>query len=381
MAKIIFYPLGNADSALLFTDKDTIMAFDYAVSHNDADECNKCIDLKKAFREDIGWPKRKHVDVFAVTHGDDDHIRGIRDNFWLEHAVKYQGEDRVKMSELWVPAALLTEEAEDHTKIIRAEARHRFWNRRGIRVFSRPAKLKAWVESYGRRWEDYEHLVTDAGQWVPGYALENLPTSGIAFFVHAPFFDRDAKADFDRNEKGLVLQATIRSGNEAYPTDTRFFITGDIPASELSEVVKITEAHDVRFPGRKERLRWDIYKIPHHCSYGSLGTEKGDEKTEPTPEITKLLDEYGSENGVMVSPSKVIPSNDSDNQPPHRQAYNRYKETARKWDADLIVTMEHPSQTNPGRLVIVVDCNGPRVEKESARAAAAVTTTQSPRMG
>ena len=38
-----------------------------------------------------------------------------------------------------VPAALIVEEgSEDETKIIRAEARHRFLNKDGIRVFSRP---------------------------------------------------------------------------------------------------------------------------------------------------------------------------------------------------------------------------------------------------
>jgi len=384
MAKIIFYPLDNADSYLVTTDKGTIFAFDYAVSHDPNNSENRCIDLRKAFREDIGWPNRNYVDVFGVTHGDDDHVRGIRDNFWLEHAKMYQGEDRVKFTELWVPAALLTEEAEDHTKIIRAEARYRFWNKKGIRVFSRPAKLKAWVEKQGKRWEDYEHLVTNAGQWVPGFSLSEINNTGISFFVHSPFGERQKDAVLDRNEKCLVFQATIRAATGAVSADTRFMITGDVPQAELSEIVKITEAHAEVDPTRKDRLRWDVYKIPHHSSYGSLGPEKGTTKTEPTPEIAKLLDEYGSPNGVMVSSSKKIPSEsnkDADKMPPHRQAYNRYKETADALDADLFVTMEHPSIPNPARLVITVDGHGPRAEKTSPRSAVAVTSTQSPRMG
>jgi hypothetical protein len=86
----------------------------------------------------------------------------------------------------------------------------------------------------------------------------------------------------------------------------------------------------------------------------------------------------------MICSCKVIPTQalkDQDNQPPHRQAFKRYKETADKLDADLVVTMDHPSAGNLDRLVVTVDCNGPKVEKRSARSAIAVTSTQSPRMG
>jgi len=37
---------------------------------------------------------------------DDDHIRNSADFFELRHAAKYQGGDRTKVSELWVPASI-----------------------------------------------------------------------------------------------------------------------------------------------------------------------------------------------------------------------------------------------------------------------------------
>lgn len=40
---------------------------------------------------------------------------------------------------------------------------------------------------------------------------------------------------------------------------------------------------------RDERLKWDAFKIAHHCSYKSVGPEKGTQKTEPTPAVKDLF--------------------------------------------------------------------------------------------
>src|ERR1041384_6546986 len=150
MTKITFYPLPNADCCLINTDNGKLFAFDYADMRNADDPEDKRIALREAFREDIGWPKRKDIDVLAITHGDNDHVCKIPEHFFLSHADKYQGPDRIKIGELWVPAALIVEEgSEDDTKIVRAEARYRFLSKTGIKVFARPALLKAWLEERG----------------------------------------------------------------------------------------------------------------------------------------------------------------------------------------------------------------------------------------
>ncbi len=151
MAKITFYPLGNADCCLIKTDTGKLFAFDYADVYNPEDRYDKRMALGANFKADIGWPGNKSIDVLAVTHGDDDHVHKISEAFWLQHATKYQDADRIKFTDLWVPAALLIEEgADDDTRVIRQEARHRFWNKTGIRVFARPEHLRDWVEKQGK---------------------------------------------------------------------------------------------------------------------------------------------------------------------------------------------------------------------------------------
>jgi len=368
MATVTFYPLGNADCCLMRLGSGKILVFDYADMRDRDDDEDKRIALKESFLEDIGWPDRKEVDVLSITHGDIDHVKGIPEAFWLDHAEKYQDDERVKIKELWVPAALIVEEgAEDDTRIIRQEARHRFLNKKGIRVFSRPERLKEWLKTQGRKIEDYQHLITDAGQLVPGWTLD---ADGVELFVHSPFAERDGDKILDRNENCLVMHATIRVGGH----DTRFLITADSVSEEWQRMVRSTRRHK-----NDHRLAWDIFKLPHHCSYLSMAEEKGKTKTAPTEEFEWLLNQ-GAERSVMVSTSSEIPSETTD-QPPHVETYRRYKDTANALDAELIVTMENPSKKKPKRTIISLDANGPTLKKEAISAAIAITTSTSPRMG
>ena len=54
MAKVTFYPLGNADCCLLRLDNDKLFVFDYADMHNPDDPEDKRMPLRAAFDEDIG---------------------------------------------------------------------------------------------------------------------------------------------------------------------------------------------------------------------------------------------------------------------------------------------------------------------------------------
>ena len=370
MADITFYPLRNADCCLIRLANRHLFAFDYADKFCSSLDDDRRMPLQENFKADIGWPDRKEIDVLAVTHGDEDHVKGIGDTFWLEHAQKYQSENRIKAKELWVPAAMIVEEAcEDDTRIVQAEARHRLLHKQGIRVFSRPEHLRDWFKERGLRLEDFCDVITDAGRPIPNWDLEN---NGIEFFVHAPFAQRTADGLLDRNENCLVMQATIRAGAK----DVRFLITADSVSENWQRMVQITRLHE-----NDERLAWDVFKVPHHCSYKSMSSEKGETKTTPVPEFEWLL-EQGTERSVIVSSSREIPSiNTEDDQPPHVQTYRRYRDTADSLDADLVVTMENPNKRHPKRTIIDLGKNGPMLKKESVSAAAVISSSRSPRVG
>lgn len=369
--KITFYPEGNADTCLVEPDGGRMLLFDYADKHNKDEQGDLRVDLSAALGEKLESAGRDGFDVVAFTHLDDDHIHGATEFFHLRHALRYQGEDRANIDELWVPSAAITDDSlEGEAKVIRAEARHRLIEGEGIRVFSRPGVLKDWLEDQGLGLEEREHLITDAGQLVPGFSKES---DGLEFFVHSPFALRQDDDELvDRNRHSLVLQATFRYGVR----DVRLFLSADSDHEALADIVRIT-----RYYGNDDRLLWDILKIAHHCSYKSLSDEKGDEITEPVKQVAELLEDCGQAGGILVSSSKPIPTDDSDDQPPHRQAANYYKWVANHLGGEFKVTMEHPKPARPEPLVITIDGTGATAEKIFSAGSLGITNRRAPRAG
>lgn len=369
MHKITFFPLSNADCFRIDLANGRKLLFDYAAMRDPDDNADRRIDLPTELRNDLEALDRDDYDVVVFTHLDDDHVRGSSEFFWLEHAKKYQGKNRIKIQEMWVPAAAIIEEgAEDEARILRAEARHRLREGRGIRVFSRPAMLERWFNDQGLNLAERGHLITDAGNSVPGFTPV---VDEVEFFVHSPFAIRQDGKVVDRNADALVLHATFtRAGRE-----TKGLFTSDIKYDVMADIVKVT-----RRKGNATRLEWDVMDIPHHCSYTALGPEKGEEQTEPVDEVKWLYEERGRRSGIIISPSWEIPSKDTE-QPPHRQAAHYYKERARAITGEFKVTMEHPRVSNPRPLVIKIDGFGATIEKLMGTGAAAIVSRPAPRAG
>lgn len=360
-AKITFHPLGNADCTRIDLSDGKKLLIDYADMRNDDDPADTRIDLPAELKNDLRAAKRNDYDVVCYTHLDDDHCCGSGDFFWLEHALKYQGEGRTKIKELWVPAAAILEDGvEDSARIIRQEARHRLKKGSGIRVFSRPTKLKEWLEANGLTLESRAHLITDAGQFVPGYSM--FGPERVQFFIHSPFGWRQNENEvIDRNQDSVVFQATFLEGGR----ETRALFMSDIDHEAIEHIVNISKQH-----GNEDRLLWDIFKIPHHCSYTAIGPEKGKNETAPTEEVKWLCETQGQERHTMMSTSWSIPINgsaeDEDVQPPHRQAAAYYKRVANLKDGQFKVTMDLPSASKPKPTTIEITERGARLLTVSA---------------
>lgn len=355
--KITLFPLGNADTSRIDLRDGRKMLVDFANMRNAADPNDKRIDLPAELWKDLRAAKRDSFDIVCFTHLDNDHVRGSSDFFWFDHASKYQGDDRIRIQELWVPAGSITEVGcEDCARVIREEAKYRLRQGYGIRVFSRPEALAGWLEGNGISVESRKHLITDAGQLVPGYS--RFGPEGVEFFIHAPFgFRRDDRGVEDRNQDSVVFQATFREGLR----DTRALFTADMEWRGLKDIVNISRKH-----GNSARLEWDILKVPHHSSYLSLSDDKGENRTVPVAEVRWLHEEAGQRRSIMVSTSWEIPAagtaEDKDLQPPHREAANYYKgvQSTLERDGEFAVTMER-TKTNPRPTEIEVTAHGAKL--------------------
>jgi len=377
MTKVTFFPIGNADTTLIDLTGGEKILFDYANRRDPDNKDDKRCDLPAELRKDLG--SRTYYDVVAFTHLDQDHYDGMTEFFYLQHHKDFQGKvdgkERVKINMMWVPSAVITEEMEEEeSKVVQAEARFRLKKKEGIRVFSLPERLEGWLKENGMKLDEVRDLITDAGNVIPEF---NLNDHGIEFFVHSPFATRQDNNELEiRNEDALVVQGTFRVDN----VETKLLLFADINYEVINDIVKITKYH-----GNDPRLEWHIFKIAHHCSYTAIGPEKGDDKTLPSDEVDWLFRDQGQRGGIIVSTSKPIPKpgtdEDEDVQPPHRQAANYYSEIKDEKDGEFIVTMEHPKSSDPKPLVIEIDRFHATVKKTLEVGATALASVRAPRAG
>lgn len=373
MPKLTFFPVGNADCCRIDLADGQKLLFDFADTRDPSDKEDVRIDLPKALHEDLESANRNHYDVVVFTHLDKDHYSGASEFFYFEHAKKYQSEARVQINTLWVPAAVIVEEApdEDEARIIQTEARYRLEKGEGIRVFSRPDALKDWLKEHGLTVGERANLITDAGQLVPEFTATK---NSVEFFVHSPFADSlEDGTIIDRNRDSIVVQATFMCES----SETKVILGSDVDHEALAQIVTVTKRKK-----NESRLEWDVFKLPHHCSYLSLGPDKGENKTEPVTEVKWLFEDQGQQGGIVVASCRPIPSVD-ETQPPHKQAAAYYREVLNVLGGEFIATMEHPRVNRPDKLEIII-CEGEggvTVQRRAISATAIATRTRAPRAG
>jgi glyoxylase-like metal-dependent hydrolase (beta-lactamase superfamily II) len=94
MHKLTFFPLGNADCCLINLDDGSKILFDYANQRDHNDKEYLRIDLPDELHKILDEDDADEFDVVAFTHLDKDHFAGATEFFYLEHAEKYQDNDR-----------------------------------------------------------------------------------------------------------------------------------------------------------------------------------------------------------------------------------------------------------------------------------------------
>lgn len=379
--QVIFYPVGNGDTTQIVLAGGRRVLFDFCHRDKAEDDATPEIDLKKRLKADLAAVDRDYFDVVAFTHADADHISGSTDFFELQHAACYQGDGRIKIRQLWVPAAMLLEEAtrdqqSEEFVLLRQEARHRLLEGRDILVFSKPQALMDWLvpllKARGEPPSARDHLFVDAGTLVPGFSLA---ADEVEFFCHSPFVKHCDEGDIIRNSAALVFNVRFDADGAYYD----YLEIGDAEYCDLEDIVAISRYH-----GNEGRLEWDLFNIPHHCSYRALADEKGDRETSPTPLVRELLLK-GRTDSYIVSCSKPVPDiaeSYKQTQPPHIQARKAYESHLRDLGGrSFLVTMEEPNAFKPQPIVFDIERGGVTWQRATALGAAGIVVSRPPRAG
>lgn len=302
-SRLTVFACDNGDTILIEAHKHTILT---DINYRKADAEDEDNDDVLDFAPDLRAACGEHLDLFVLTHPDEDHLRGVDEIFHLgapEDLDKdpKEGEPKILIDEIWCSPYALTPnyETEESAPLLEEIQRRK--------ILQGTAK----GDIAGNRLRVLSASTDESGSF----------TAGIDWRLHAP---TDEEADIPAAEKNeppnssnpssLVLRWNVRVAGG----DNLIFLGGDTSVEILERLG--TEVQ----PDDPDSLAWHVLVAIHHCSRWSIGRVKNegkDEEYEHSKDAETALSEQRG-NGFVVSSSKRIVRGAAT--PPSSHAKNRY---------------------------------------------------------
>lgn len=323
--KIKYYPTGNGDMSLITLEDNTTILVDCNIREGSKGETDKTqYDVKEDLLKSI--QKSNHnpfLDVFVLTHGDQDHCRGFENNFYQGDPKKYGDKNRkngeIIIGELWFSPMIAEESSNDDEDVVQTEAERRLKLHRDKDPNRNEPGNRIYIIGYDGPNKDYKDL--DHLRQVPGSIVTKIndkEQTKFSIFIHAPFKVQIEDAD-NKNTPSIVFQARFK--NTAIDTEYSCLAMfgGDSDHTSWEVIVEKTEKK--KNNQTQKALDWDLFLAPHHCSWSFFNDTPQSEHPEPKENSLKVLD-YKRNNAIVIASCKEIIDNDSN--PPHYQAKQQY---------------------------------------------------------
>lgn len=351
MSKIKFYPVDNGDTVLIKVPNATVQ-IDANIRDN-----NDCYDVMSDILNELVTDNkgRYHLDLFMLTHPDEDHCRGIDNNYYLGDPDKYSDSDKendlVIIDELMVTPMLFTDATSSSAKALKKEANRR----RNLYDDNSPAKDKA-----GNRLViigyDGNKRYDKVPSYIPGDSIKEIngkKMSLLEFFVHSPFKDSlvEGRAEADKNGTSIVMQARFKYLSSDTQPSALYLFGGDADHYIWKEIQNQSKNHN-----NDKKLDFDIFMAPHHCSwtyFNDVPYKKGVTDT-PVDSSKNLITKHKTSGAVIIASSKQI--KDDDDNPPHYPAKEEYIKLI---GSDKFISLaEEPDSKNPKPVIYEVTSSG-----------------------
>lgn len=387
-ASVRFFPVGNGDMTLITLWDGTTILIDVNI-RSAADDPNDATfdvagDLRKRLKKDAQG--RPYVDVFLLSHPDEDHCRGLSRHFHLAALSAYQdkppeGEElKIIVREMWSSALVFRRASKILTLCEDAKAFNKEAHRR-IQLFRQRKKLYG---SYVRSQIDAGDRILVIGEDENGktddlseilmkvderYSKVNNEEKNqhISMFILGPLPKQENEEDEDalaKNRSSVVIQFTI-AADSAHQDSCVFLTAGD------AEVLVWEKLWDKHWDGTSV-LEYDLLQTPHHCSWHSLSWDSLSKVENPrvSPKAKSALSQAKG-GAFIVATSKPIKNDGND--PPSFQAKNVYSGIAKTAKGEFLCSGEYPNERTPESLEFAVTTEGPQkpAQKSEAKTAAA----------
>jgi hypothetical protein len=380
MSKIKYYPVCNGDQGLLSVDENgytTNILVDCNIRESckgDTDE-TQC-DVKADLLQELKKKKVKdvdnvpYVDVFILTHGDDDHLHGFETNFYqgapADFKKKHKDDGRIFIDVLWFSPMVMGTATNDDEKCFNKEAKRRIkLHRHNSADKDLPGNRIVIIGNDAN--EDLSGL--DLVRKIPGQTVTRFNDRELktfSIFIHSPYQQQLTDEEVDKNRVSLVFQARFKEKADSQGFCTLAMYGGDADHEAWKIILEKTKKHN-----NEHALKWDLFLAPHHCSWTFFNDTPQHEHPDPVKTSLAILD-YKRGTAKVIASSKEI--KDNDDNPPHYKAKQQYIKKVKVENFLNTETYNKKGKT-PQPIVFEITKQGPMFPKKTEGSAAVAGTS------
>lgn len=373
---IKFYPVGNADCTLIKLDNGKTIIVDCQILADLTDGHGKQVmfdikaDLLKELNKDsLGRP---FVDLFISTHPHDDHCKGFAGNFYHGDVANYdkdKNKDEIIIEELWITPRGLKNDLSAPAEDIRKEAKRR------RELYDDDANF------YGTKGNCLRIIGYDKDKeydgrycYVPGKLVTSVHGSSLSWleiFIHAPFKEdvETSKKEDDQNATSIVVQLGFKiAGYIGYKSKV---LMGGDAEHEIWQHILDNNTDE-------EKLKWNIFLAPHHCSWSFFNDSDNKEETKLSAE--NILNKQIGNSAHIVASSNEI--KDDDNNPPCYEAKQEYVKKLKAGSSHFLNTATHSKVGSISQpIVFKINENGKTLRENATVAGTFSISNPAPRAG
>ncbi len=316
-SKICFLPVDNGNMTLLKLndENNTTILYDMYIRDKASDPDDESFDVVEYLEDTIEYDSdnRPFIDVFLLSHHDDDHIKGFGKYFHLGSIDDYNDNDeKIYIKEIWGSARFLKRASKYNSLVDDAKAFNTEMKRR-VDLYDEKKSIQGdgdRVRILGRDPDGNTDSVSDIVYEI-GDSFSKINEKSINGKIRVnilgPLEQKEEEADeaFKKANRGsVILQIEVYESSYT----NKILLTGD---AEM-DVLEYTHQEYA-----KELLEYDILLAPHHCSKYSLYTAEDEISEEAKQSLS-----HNKTGARIVSSCREF----GDDAPPHKEAKEEYED-------------------------------------------------------
>jgi hypothetical protein len=378
-SKIKYYPVDNGDQGLISIEESgytTNIVVDCNIRESckgNSDptqydvKCDLIAALKKRKINDVeGVP---YTDIFALTHGDEDHLLGFEKNFYQgdprNYRKKNKEDEEILIDVLWFTPMVMGTATNDDERCFNKEAKRRIKLHRDKSPDKELAGNRIIIIGNDAS-EDLSGL--DLVRKLPGQIISRFNDRDLltfSIFIHSPYQQQLTDEEVDKNRVSLVFQARFKSSASSTDFCTLAMFGGDSDHEAWKVILEKTKKHknDVK----EKALNWDLFLAPHHCSWSFFNDTPQKDHPEPAKTSLEILD-YKRGAARVIASSKEIKNNEDN--PPHYKAKEQYVKKVKEENFLNTATAIKNGKT-PQPIIFEITAQGPMKPKKQEGSASA----------